>query len=91
LSILIIDDSLLIRRGLKQLIEEAYHGTIFGECGTGAKAVVKLSERRWDLVILDVSLPDRDAFSLLLEMSRKPGIDLPVLMLGMHADRVLRL
>jgi two-component system, NarL family, invasion response regulator UvrY len=87
LSVLIIDDSLLIRMGLKQLIGEEYRGTIFGEARTGAEAFVLIWKQRWDLVILDISLPDQDAFSLLQEIcTRHSEIQSPVLMLGMHAD-----
>jgi two-component system, NarL family, invasion response regulator UvrY len=97
LSVLIIDDSLLIRMGLKQLIGEEYRRTIFGEALTGAEGSVLVSKQRWDLVILDISLPDEDAFSLLQEIcARHSEIQPPVLMLGMHADplyaaRALRL
>jgi DNA-binding NarL/FixJ family response regulator len=87
LSVLIIDDSLLIRMGLKQLIGEEYRGTIFGEAKTGAEALVLASKQQWDLVILDISLPDQDACSLLQEIrTRHSEIQSPVLMLGMHED-----
>lgn len=89
LSVIIIDDSLLIRMGLKQLISEEYRRTTFGEAQTGAEAVVLVSKQRWDLVILDISLPDQDAFSLLQEIcARHSGIQSPVLMLDMHADPI---
>jgi DNA-binding NarL/FixJ family response regulator len=89
LSVLIIDDSILIRMGLKQLIQEEYRSTIFGEAKSGAEAFVLLSKQQWDLVLLDISLPDQDPFSVLQRIRSFPLTDqCRVLMLGMHEDVV---
>ncbi len=85
LSFLIVDESVLVRMGLKQLISEEYRDTIFGEAKTGAEALVLVSRQRWDLVILDITLPDRDAFSLLQQIcAQPPNIRSRVLIMGMH-------
>ena len=86
-SVLIIDDSLLIRAGLKQLLNEEYRGMIFGEAKTGVDALVLVSKQRWDLVVLDMSLPDQDAFSILQEIcARRADVQPHVLMLDVQAD-----
>jgi two-component system invasion response regulator UvrY len=87
LSILIVDDSVLVRMGLKELIAQEFRKTVIGEARSGTDALALLSKRPWNLVILDISLPDRDAFSLLREvLTNNFGAQPNVLMLGMHAD-----
>lgn len=87
LSILIVDDHLLIRQGLKQVISQEYRDVVFGEAGTAEAALAQIKAHPWRLVILDVSLPDNDGFSVLREISaRRP--EAAVLMLSMHADSV---
>jgi two-component system invasion response regulator UvrY len=86
LSILIVDDHLLIRHGLKQVISQEYRDVVFGEARTAEEAALaQIKAHPWRLVILDVSLPDNDGFSVLREISaRRP--EAAVLMLSMHAD-----
>jgi DNA-binding NarL/FixJ family response regulator len=87
LSVLVIDDSLLIRMALKQLIAEEYRGAAFGEARTGEEALALLPKQHWSLVILDISLPDQDAFSLLEKICNShAGTESRVLMLGTHGD-----
>lgn len=86
-SVLIVDDSVLVRLGLKELIAQEYRQAVLGESRTGSEALVLVTKQRWDLVILDISLPDRDAFSLLEEILSNPsGVPPRVLMLGIHSD-----
>src|SRR5664280_809659 len=69
LSILIVDDHLLIRLGLKQLLGNEFRNVVFGEGETAAQALVQIKAQPWRLVILDVSLPDdQDALSVLREV-----------------------
>jgi two-component system invasion response regulator UvrY len=82
LSILIVDDHLLIRLGLKQLLGNEFRGVVFGEGETAAQALAQIKAQPWRLVILDVSLPDdQDALSVLREVrARRPQT--AVLVLG---------
>jgi DNA-binding NarL/FixJ family response regulator len=86
LSILIVDDHLLIRLGLKQMLGQEFRDVVFGEAETAAQALVQIKARPWRLVILDVGLPDdHDGFSVLREVcARRPPP--AVLVLGMHPD-----
>jgi two-component system invasion response regulator UvrY len=82
LSILIVDDHLLTRLGLKQLLGNEFRNVVFGEGETAAQALAQIKAQPWRLVILDVSLPDdEDALSVLREVrARRPQT--PVLVLG---------
>src|ERR1035438_7643825 len=85
LTILIVDDHLLVRQGLKQVLQFEYRDIVFGDAGTAAEALAQIKAHPWRLVILDVSLPGDDGFSVLQEIcARCPQT--PVLMLSMHAD-----
>src|ERR1017187_1910289 len=86
LSILIVDDHLLIRLGLKQVLGHEFRDAVFGEAETAEEALARIKAQPWHLVILDVSLPDvNDGFSVLREVcARRPQA--AVLVLGMHPD-----
>jgi DNA-binding NarL/FixJ family response regulator len=86
LSILIVDDHLLIRLGLKQVLGHEFRDVVFGEAETAAEALAQIKAQPWRLVILDVSLPDDDdGLSILREVcTRRPQT--AVLVLGMHPD-----
>jgi two-component system invasion response regulator UvrY len=66
-AVLIADDHSLIRSGLKQLL--ASEGSIrqIGECQSGTDALAKLKEQHWDLLILDIHMPDRNGLEVLKE------------------------
>ena len=85
LSILIVDDYLLIRLGLKQVFSDEYRDVVFGVAGTAEQALAQIKAKPWRLVILDVSLADDDGFFVLQEIcARRP--DAAVLILGTHTD-----
>src|SRR6266566_3156229 len=57
--ILVVDDHALVRRGLIQILQGLPDGVQFGEAGTAAEAMTLASNERWDVVLLDLGLPDR--------------------------------
>ncbi|MBM3888622.1 MAG: response regulator [Verrucomicrobia bacterium] len=65
LRILITDDHATTRLGIKHILEEAFKGLASDEAANAAETLRKLDEGRWDLLILDISLPDRDGLSVL--------------------------
>src|ERR1035441_4629794 len=86
LSILIVDDHLLIRLGLKHVLSEEFRDVFFGEADSAEEALARIKAQPWPLVILDVSLPDdEDTLSVLPEIcARRPQA--AVLVLGVHPD-----
>jgi DNA-binding NarL/FixJ family response regulator len=87
LSILIVDDHLLLRQGLKQVLSHEFRDLTFGEARTSEEALAHIQARPWHLVILDIGLPDADGFVVLQDVrARCP--ETAVLMLSMHADSV---
>lgn len=58
INILIVDDEILIRNKLRQLLDWNRHGfTICKECGNGLEAIKYISEFPVDIVIFDISMP----------------------------------
>jgi DNA-binding NarL/FixJ family response regulator len=85
LSILIVDDHLLLRQGLKQVLSHEFRDLAFGEAKTAEEALARIDAQPWRLVILDIGLPGQDGFFVLREIrARCP--ETAVLMLSMHAD-----
>src|SRR5258708_2643830 len=68
-SILVIDDESEIREGLELLLTSEGYGVSCA--GTGESGLAKLEERPFDLLLLDVSLPDRNGLDLLKEIRRR--------------------
>src|SRR6266852_3946268 len=68
-SILVIDDESEIREGLELLLTSEGYGV--SSAGTGESGLAKLEERPFDLLLLDVSLPDRNGLDLLKEVRRR--------------------
>jgi DNA-binding NtrC family response regulator len=65
-SILVVDDESEIREGLELLLASEGYGV--SSAGTGASGLAKLEEHPYDLLLLDVSLPDRNGLDLLREI-----------------------
>src|SRR5271166_625407 len=68
-SILVVDDEAEIREGLEALLNSESFEVTLAE--TGEAGLQKLEERPFDLLLLDVSLPDRNGLELLREIHRR--------------------
>lgn len=85
-KILIADDHPIVREGLKQIIADAANMFIGGEATCANDVLDKVRNDHWDVLILDISMPDRDGLDVLEELQRtKPT--LPVLVLSMYSER----
>jgi two-component system invasion response regulator UvrY len=82
---LCIDDHAIFRQGVKQILQQYDREAKIGEAATARAAMELLRESRWDVVLLDLSLPDRSGLQLLGELKREQP-DLPVVILTMHGD-----
>lgn len=81
-KILVIDDHEIVRRGVKQILEEVFSHIEGGEADSSQKAIAAVQQEPWDLGIVDISLPDQSGLELLCELhSTAPGLPLMVLSL----------
>jgi two-component system invasion response regulator UvrY len=85
LRALCIDDHAIFRQGVRLILEQYDRQVKIGEASTAKAAMQLARESRWDVVILDLSLPDRSGLQLLTDLKREQP-DLPVVVLTMHGD-----
>jgi two-component system, NarL family, invasion response regulator UvrY len=83
--VLIVHAHLLVRTGLRHLLTEEYRGVVFGEARTAGEALAQVAKHPWDMVVLDIGIPDTDGFCVLQEtLLRRPATR--VLMLSIKRD-----
>jgi len=68
-SILVVDDESEIREGLEVLLKSEGYGV--SSADTGESGLAKLEQHPYDLLLLDVSLPDRNGLDMLKEIHRR--------------------
>ncbi|MGE5445219.1 MAG: response regulator [Ignavibacteriales bacterium] len=87
IKILIADDHAVVRRGLKQILAEEPDMTVFGEARNAREALKYVHEMDWDIVILDITMPDRSGLDVLRELKNiRPK--LPVLVSSVHPEEL---
>jgi DNA-binding NarL/FixJ family response regulator len=83
--LLIADDHAVVRRGLRQIVAEELGQWEIAEAGTGDEVMRLVRDAAFDVLVLDISLPDRSGLDLLGDIKAfRP--DLPVLILSMHPE-----
>lgn len=85
MNVLIIDDHAVVRRGVAQILTDAFPRLVIGEADSGQNALKAVGKQRWDLVILDINLPDRKGLDVLQEI-KEMNPALPVMVLSLHPE-----
>ncbi len=85
IRVLIADDHAIVRHGLKQILAETDYLVVAGEAETGFQAIKMARKDTFDVVLLDISLPDRNGIEVLSQI-KKTHPRLAVLMLSMHTE-----
>ncbi len=82
---LIADDHTVVRKGLKQILLEAFPSATIEEV-TDAEALLKMVfSRTWDVIISDISMPGRSGLEVLQQIKQHYP-KLPVLILSVHSE-----
>ena len=63
--ILIADDHALFRAGLRQFLVDALPSAEIGEAASGNEVLTCLQRKGWDLLVLDINMPDRTGLDIL--------------------------
>ncbi len=92
--LLIVDDHPMMRTGLAQLIDNEGDLKVCAEADNAGQAINAVSKQKFDLALVDISLPDKNGLELIKDI-RALNPDLPILVVSMHdemiyAERVLR-
>jgi two-component system, NarL family, invasion response regulator UvrY len=82
---LVVDDHEVVRRGLKQVLAEAFPGATVEDAATSEAAMAALSGGTWDLLLLDINIPGRSGLEL-LEDARRLWPSLPVLVVSAYPE-----
>lgn len=67
---LIVDDHQIVRRGLKEVLEDEFSELETSEADNSRAALELITTRDWDIVLLDINIPGRSGLELLSEIKR---------------------
>jgi DNA-binding NarL/FixJ family response regulator len=85
ISVLLVDDHQLVRRGFRRMLEDEPDMHVVGEAGDGAEAVEKAKELKPDVVVMDFALPSMNgAIATTRIVATQPAP--AVLILSMHSE-----
>jgi DNA-binding NarL/FixJ family response regulator len=85
IKVLLVDDHLLVRQGLRKILEADQRIAVVGEVGDGESAIEAALRLRPDVVVLDIGLPGINGIEATSRILRRMG-DVAVLMVSMHGD-----
>lgn len=85
IKILVVDDHSIVREGLKQILADSADMVVAGEASTAQEVLQKVRVGGYDMIIMDISLPDRNGLEA-LEQVKLINPKIPVLILSMHAE-----
>lgn len=88
ITVLIADDHALVRRGLRQLLEEENDICIAADVESGAEALSILKKTHCDVILVDMTMPQKHGLELIDDLQREfPAVR--ILVLSMHSERQL--
>lgn len=85
MRILLTEDHAVVRQGLKLILADHFKKAVFGEAQNATEALALVWNEKWDVVVLDITLPGRNGLEVLKEIKRSRP-KLPVLILSMHPE-----
>jgi len=85
-QILLVDDHSIVRQGLKNLIELESDLEVAGEAASGIDALNLIRKNSYDVVVLDISMPDKNGVDTLHDI-KHIAPELPVLILSGYAEQ----
>ncbi|WP_299108486.1 response regulator transcription factor [uncultured Winogradskyella sp.] len=83
LNIILVDDHVLVRDGIKALLEEAQGLTVIDEASNGIEALTVLKKQQPNILIVDIRMPQMNGIELVKEVKKKYP-EIKTLMLSMH-------
>ncbi|MFT3979612.1 MAG: response regulator transcription factor [Ferruginibacter sp.] len=84
---LLIDDHVVVRSGLKQILSDLYKPCTIDEAEDGESAHIKLKLHEYDLIILDIKMPDTNTL-LLMEYIHNTYPEAKVLVFSMNSESI---
>jgi len=84
-KILVVDDHAVVRAGVHYFLSEVPNMEIAGEAATAEEAIRLIRANDYDIVLLDIAMPDKSGVEVLKQIKREKA-KLPVLILSMHPE-----
>ena len=85
ITVVIADDHVIFRQGLLKLLQSAEDIEVVADTGSSDEALRLIVEKKPDVAILDISMPDLSGIEIMEEVQRK-GIGTKIVFLTMHSD-----
>ena len=86
IRVFVADDHAVVRRGVRQILEDASDMIAAGEASTGREVLQAVRQHDYDVLVLDIAMPDANGLETLRQLrTLKP--DLRVLILSMYPER----
>ena len=83
IRVLVADDHMIVRSGIRHVLESEAGFEVVGEAASGAETVSLASQLRPDVVVLDISMPEQSGLEVAARL-RSSAADTRVLILSMH-------
>ena len=90
MRIMIADDHPIFRSGMKEILASEKDVELIGEADNGRKVLELARKQRWDVIVLDITMPGKGGLEVLEELRREQP-KLPVLILSAHPEDQLAL
>lgn len=85
IDVLITDDHPVVRRGIRQILEDDDRISLVQEAGNGKELFERLKEQLFDVILLDISLPGRSGLDLISQIKRTQQ-SAAILILSIHSE-----
>lgn len=85
IRLFLVDDHPIVREGLKQILAETPEFNLVGEANNGLEVIERAKSEKWDVLLLDLSLPGKHGMDVLKEL-RNSSPNLKVLVLSVHPE-----
>lgn len=85
IKVMIVDDHMLIREGIKQLLEFDGNIEVIEEASDGVECLEKLKNIKPDVLLLDINMPNKNGIQVLEEI-KSNKMDIKVLILTVHDE-----
>jgi two-component system invasion response regulator UvrY len=85
IEVFVLDDHPVVRQGLRSILEDEPDINVSGEAATYRELTGLLEEKRPDVVVLDMTLPDRSGLDILKDLKAQYR-DVPILILTIHKE-----
>jgi two-component system invasion response regulator UvrY len=87
IKVLITDDHPVVRRGIRQIIEDDERINLIHEASDGKELLEKMKDQEYDVILLDISLPGRSGLDLISQI-KKIRQKTAVLILSIHSEEL---